>query len=302
MDVVKRKVEALGGSVSVTSRLGRSTTVSLRLPQSLALMRVLLVRLGDDVYGVPASDVEAVTRFRPEDKVEVFGALAVMHRGKPVTLTALGPLLALNGGPRFERAPTVVLRYGNDKAALVVDGFVGEREVAVKPIGGDFMKGAPFVAGTAALEDGRIAVLLHVPDIMGEVRRQARPVESTSQKRLRILLVDDSPIARATESALVRALGHTVEEAQDGEDAWTRLKTERFDLVLTDVQMPRLDGFMLTRRIKQSQEHARMPVVILSSLASPEDKRRGLDAGADAYLIKGELGVESLALTIDRLI
>lgn len=302
MDVVKKKVEALGGSVSVTSRIGRSTTVSLRLPQSLALMRVLLIRMGDDVYGMPAADVEAVARFRPEDRLEIMGTVAVMHRGRPVTMVALGPLLGLNGGPRFERPPCVVVRYGEDLAALVVDGFVDEREVAVKPVGGDFLKGAPFVAGSAALEDGRIAVLLHVPDIMTEVRKMARPVtEGTQTRRLKVLLVDDSPIARATESALVRALGHTVEEAQDGEDGWSKLQSAVFDLILTDVQMPRLDGFSLTRRIKQSAELAKVPVVILSSLASPEDKRRGLDAGADAYLIKGELGVESLALTIDRL-
>lgn len=301
MDVVKKKVESLGGSVAVSSRIGRSTTVSLRLPQSLALMRVLLIRMGDDVYGMPAADVEAVARFRPEDRLEIMGTLAVMHRNRPVTMVALGPLLGLNGGPRFDRPPCVVVRYGEDRAALVVDGFVDEREVAVKPVGGDFMKGAPFVAGSAALEDGRIAVLLHVPDIMTEVRKMARPVTEASQtRRLKVLLVDDSPIARATESALVRALGHTVEEAQDGEDGWSRLQSNQYDLILTDVQMPRLDGFALTRRIKQS-EHANVPVVILSSLASPEDKRRGLDAGADAYLIKGELGVESLALTIDRL-
>jgi two-component system, chemotaxis family, sensor kinase CheA len=302
MDVVKKKVESLGGSVTVTSRIGRSTTVSLRLPQSLALMRVLLIRMGDDVYGMPAADVEAVARFRPEDRLEIMGTVAVMHRGRPVTMVALGPLLGLNGGPRFERPPCVVVRYGEDLAALVVDGFVDEREVAVKPVGGDFLKGAPFVAGSAALEDGRIAVLLHVPDIMTEVRKMARPVTEASQtRRLKVLLVDDSPIARATESALVRALGHTVEEAQDGEDGWSKLQSAVFDLILTDVQMPRLDGFSLTRRIKQSAELAKVPVVILSSLASPEDKRRGLDAGADAYLIKGELGVESLALTIDRL-
>lgn len=302
MDVVKKKVEALGGSVAVSSRIGRSTTVSLRLPQSLALMRVLLIRMGDDVYGMPAADVEAVARFRPEDRLEIMGTLAVMHRNRPVTMVALGPLLGLNGGPRFDRPPCVVVRHGEDRAALVVDGFVDEREVAVKPVGGDFMKGAPFVAGSAALEDGRIAVLLHVPDIMTEVRKMARPVTEASQtRRLKVLLVDDSPIARATESALVRALGHTVEEAQDGEDGWSRLQSNQYDLILTDVQMPRLDGFSLTRRIKQHPELSRVPVVILSSLASPEDKRRGLDAGADAYLIKGELGVESLALTIDRL-
>jgi two-component system, chemotaxis family, sensor kinase CheA len=302
MDVVKKKVEGLGGSVSVSSRVGRGTTFGLRLPQSLALMRVLLVRLGDDVYGMPAAEVEAVARFKPEDRMEVFGTVAVMHRGRPTSLVALGPLLALNGGPRFDRPPAVVVRHGEDRAALVVDGLVDEREVAVKPCGGEFLKGAPFIGGTAALEDGRIAVLLHVPDIMAEVRRISRPVTEQQQtRRLRVLLVDDSPIARATESALVKALGHQVEEAQDGEDAWARVQKTQFDLILTDVQMPRLDGFSFTRRLKTHPELARLPVIILSSLASPEDKRRGLDAGADAYLIKGELGVESLALAIDRL-
>lgn len=304
MDVVKRKVETLGGSVSVSSRLGRGTKISLRLPQSLALMRVLLVRLGDDVYGMPAADVEAVTRIKPDDRMEIFGTLAVKHRGKPTALVALGPLLGLNGGPRYDKPPAVVVHHGQDQAALVVDGFVGEREVAVKPCGGEFLKGAPFIAGTAALEDGRIAVLLHVPDLMAEVRRMARPVtQAASTKRLRVLLVDDSPIARATESALVKALGHIVDEAQDGEEGLKKLQSPQaaYDLVLTDVQMPKMDGFTLSRRIKNDAALARLPVIILSSLASPEDKRRGLDAGADAYLVKGELGVESLAQAIDRL-
>jgi two-component system, chemotaxis family, sensor kinase CheA len=302
MDVVKRKVETLGGSVGISTRIGRGTTITLRVPQSMALMKVLLIRLGDDVYGMPAADVEAVMRVKSEDRLEIFGTLAVNHRGKPVALVALGPLLGVNGGNRFDKPPAVVVRHGEDRAALVVDGFVDEREVAVKPCGGDFLKGAAFMAGTAALEDGRIAVLLHVPDIMAEVRRMARPVTSSpASKRLRVLLVDDSPIARATESALVKALGHLVDEAQDGEEGFARASAQPYDLILTDVQMPKLDGFSLTRRLKSTPALARIPVVILSSLASPEDKRRGADAGADAYLVKGELGVESLAQTIDRL-
>jgi two-component system chemotaxis sensor kinase CheA len=302
MDVVKRKVETLGGSVGVASRIGRGTTITLRLPQSLALMKVLLVRLGDDVYGIPAADVVAVTRVKTEDRIEVFGTLAVKHRDKPIALVALGPLLGVNGGNRFDKPPAVVVRHGEDNAALVVDGFVDEREVAVKPCGGDFLKGAPFIAGTAALEDGRIAVLCHVPDIMAEVRRMARPVsQQPAAQRLRVLLVDDSPIARATEGALVKALGHTVEEAQDGEEAYAKVQNNTYDLILTDVQMPKMDGFALTRRLKSTAGMARIPVIILSSLASPEDKRRGLEAGADGYLVKGELGVESLALTIERL-
>jgi two-component system chemotaxis sensor kinase CheA len=302
MDVVKKKVEALGGSVGISSRLGRGSTFTLRLPQSLALMKVLLVRLGDDVYGVPAADVVAVMRVKPDDRMEVFGTLAVKHRGKPIALVGLGPLLGVNGGNRFDKPPAVVVRHGDDHAALVVDGFVDEREVAVKPCGGEFLKGAAFIAGTAALEDGRIAVLLHVPDIMAEVRRMARPVtQGTTLKRLKVLLVDDSPIARATESALVKALGHTVDEAQDGEEGYLRAQSQPYDLILTDVQMPRLDGFSLTRKLKSTAGLARTPVIVLSSLASPEDRRRGAEAGADAYLVKGELGVESLAQTIDRL-
>jgi len=302
MDVVKRKVETLGGSVAVTSRIGLGASVSLRLPQSLAMMKVLLVRLGDDVYGLPASDVEAVIRVKPEDRLEILGTLAIHHRERPIALIALGPLLGLNGGPRIDRPPAVVVRHAEDRAALVVDGFVGEREVAVKPCGGDFLKGAPYVAGTAALEDGRIAVLLQVPDLMTEVRRSARPVLQTeAARRLKVLLVDDSPIARATEAALVRALGHVVEEAQDGEEGIERARQGEYDIILTDVQMPKLDGFAMTRRIKSEPSLAKVPVVILSSLASPEDKRRGSDAGADAYLVKGELGVEILAQTIDRL-
>ena len=302
LDVVKRKVEGLGGSVAIHSRIGRSTMVALRLPQSLALMRVLLVRLGDHVYGMPAADVEAVARCGPEDRLEIMGTVAMLYQDRPITLAALGTLLGLPSAQGRERAPCVVVRHGEDRAALLVDGFVDEREVAVKAIGGEFLKGAPFIAGSAALEDGRIAVLLHVPDMMAEVRKLARPVEDGgAPRRLRVLLVDDSPIARATETALVLALGHVVEEAPDGEAAWNLLQTAQFDIVLTDVQMPRLDGFDLTRRIKGSPELAKVPVVMLTALVSPEDKRRGLDAGADAYLVKSELGVESLALTIDRL-
>ena len=302
MDVVKKKVESLGGSVGIVSRQGRGSSITLRLPQSLALMKVLLVRLGDDVYGMPAADVVAVMRVKPEDRMEVFGTLAVRHRGKPTALVGLGPLLGVNGGNRFDKPPAVVVRHGDDFAALVVDGFVDEREVAVKPCGGEFLKGASFIAGTAALEDGRIAVLLHVPDIMTEVRRMARPVtQGQAAKRLKVLLVDDSPIARATESALVKALGHTVEEAQDGEEGYLKAQSQTYDLILTDVQMPRLDGFSFTRRLKSTVGLSRVPVIILSSLASPEDRRRGAEAGADAYLVKGELGVESLAQTIDRL-
>jgi chemotaxis protein histidine kinase CheA len=302
MNVVKQKVELLGGSVTIEGRAGRGTTVLLRVPQSLALLRVLLVRLSDDVYGIPAADVEAVLRVKPADRIDVFGTVAIDYRGKPIALIALGPLLGLNGGPRHDCPAAVVVRQGQDRAALVVDGLLDEREVAVKPCGGEFLKGAPFIAGTAAMEDGRVGVLLQLRDIMAEVRRHSRSgAPGLPARKLRLLVVDDSPIARATASALAKALGHAVAEAQDGEEALLKVVGQSFDAVLTDVQMPNLDGFELTRRLKASAATAALPVIIMSSLTSAEDKRRGADAGADAYLIKGDLGLESLAEVLDRL-
>jgi chemotaxis protein histidine kinase CheA len=303
MAVVKKKVEALGGSVTVTTVPGRFTRLALRLPQSLALMRVLLVQLGADVFGVPAVDVQAVGRVRPRDRRLVAGRESVEFRGRPVALVELSPLLRLKTGPRRESPPCVFVQHGEDRAAFAVDGFVGEREVAVKPCGGEFLKGAPFLAGAAALEDGRVAVLLHVPDILVEIRRSAghAAVARDTERRLRVLLVEDSPIARATETALVRALGHQVDEAVDGLDGLEKMALQSYDLVLADLQMPRMDGFEMTRRLKADPATAKIPVVILTSLASPEDKRRGLDAGADAYLVKGELSAETLAQTLARL-
>lgn len=305
MAVVRKKVEALGGSVSVATRLRAGSRFSVRLPQSMALMRVLLVRLGNDIYGIPAADVQAVGRVRPRDRVMVAGREAVDFRGRPTTLVELAPLLRLKSVLKRESPQVVFVQHGDDCAAFAVDGFLDEREVAVKPCGGEFLKGAPCVAGAAALEDGRVAVLLHVPDLILEIRKTSGrhlAAAQAQEKRLRILLVDDSPIARATESAIARALGHQVDEAVDGEDALDKVAMGAYDLVVSDIQMPKMDGIELTRRLKGDPATARIPIVILSSLAAPEDKRRGLDAGAEAYLVKGDLSAETMAQALGRLI
>jgi two-component system chemotaxis sensor kinase CheA/two-component system sensor histidine kinase and response regulator WspE len=192
--------------------------------------------------------------------------------------------------------------HGAEGAAVVVDGLHGEREVAVKTPGA-FVKGMRFVTGAAALEDGRVALLLSTPDLVQAARRLAAPAagRGRDRRRLRILLVDDSAIAREAEAALLRSLGHDVDEAVDGEDGWRKLQAGHHHLLVTDVQMPVLDGIDLTRRAKATPRFAKLPVVILSSLSAPEERRRGVDAGADAYLVKGELEAESFAATLERL-
>jgi len=303
LDVVRKRVTSFGGSVSVESEKWKGSTFTLRMPQSLTLMKALFVRIDEDVYGLPAADVEAVGRLEPRDITEVAGIRAVRFRQRLLPVVALGPLLSLNGGPRSKRPHVVYVSHGQDAgAAVVVDGLFGEREVAVKASGA-FLKGMRYVTGAAALEDGRVALLLSTADLVGAARRLASPATSGARdrRRLRILLVDDSAIAREAEAALLRSLGHEVDEAVDGEDGWQKLLSGPYQVLVTDVQMPVLDGIDLTRRVKATPRFARLPVVILSSLSAPEERRRGVDAGADAYVVKGELEPEGFAATLERL-
>jgi two-component system chemotaxis sensor kinase CheA/two-component system sensor histidine kinase and response regulator WspE len=302
LDVVRKRVTSLGGSVTVESEPGKGAKFTLRMPQSLSLMKVLLVRIDEDVYGIPAVDVESVGRLDPVTITEVAGIRAVRYRNRLMPVVALGPLLSLNGGPRSKRPHVAYVSHGAEGAAVVVDGLFGEREVAVKAPGA-FVKGMKFVTGAAALEDGRVALLLSTPDIVGAARRLASPALSRGRdrRRLRILLVDDSAIAREAEAALLRSLGHEVDEAVDGEDGWSKLQGGAYNLLVTDVQMPVLDGIDLTKRVKSMPRFLKLPIVILSSLSAPEERRRGVDAGADAYLVKGELEAESFAATLERL-
>jgi two-component system chemotaxis sensor kinase CheA/two-component system sensor histidine kinase and response regulator WspE len=303
LDVVRKRVTSLGGSVAVESEAGKGAVFTLRMPQSLSLMKVLLVRIDEDVYGIPAIDVEAVGRLEAREITEVAGIRAVRWRGRLLPVVALGPLLSLNGGPRSQRPHVVYVAHGQEGgAAVVVDGLFGEREVAVKAPG-EFLKGMRFMTGAAALEDGRVALLLSTPDLVGAARRLASPAVSRGRdrRRLRILLVDDSAIAREAEAALMRSLGHEVDEAVDGEDGWQKLLGGGYHVLVTDVQMPVLDGIDLTRRVKATPRFVKVPVVIMSSLSAPEERRRGVDAGADAYIVKGELEAEGLAATLERL-
>jgi two-component system chemotaxis sensor kinase CheA/two-component system sensor histidine kinase and response regulator WspE len=302
LDVVRKKVTSLGGSVTVESQPGKWSRFTLRLPQSLSLMKVLLVRIDEDIYGLPAVDVDSVGRLDPKDVAEVAGIRAVRYRNRLLPLVALGPLLSLNGGPRHPRPNLAYVLHGDEGAAVVVDGLFGEREVAVKAPGA-FLKGMRFVTGAAALEDGRVALLLSTPDLINAARRLASPTMSRGRdrRRLRILLVDDSAIAREAEAALLRSLGHEVDEAVDGEDGWQRLQGGAYQVLITDVQMPVLDGIDLTRRVKATPRFVKLPILILSSLSAPEERRRGVNAGADAYMVKGELDGEALAGTLERL-
>jgi two-component system chemotaxis sensor kinase CheA len=210
------------------------------------------------------------------------------------------PVIPSDGGPMV----LVVLRAGGKRVALRVDELIGEREVVVKGVG-SFLAGVPLVGGATILGDGSLGLLMSVPALIEAAQSPAgRPGEDDSLVRrpARVLLVDDSVIVREMMSGVLRDAGFHVRTAVNGEDALRRLRAESFDLVVSDVQMPRMDGLTLSRTIRGDQSLRRLPVVIVTGLGEEEDKRRGMEAGADAYLVKSELQEGDLLHTIRTLL
>jgi len=306
LDAVREVVERCGGRIAVESKQGQGTTFQLRLPINLATMRMLLVRVGQDQFAVPINSVLRILRVASEQVRQVDAGFAIEMQGRAVPVARLDHVLGLDSTAGATCRHGLVLASGPDKVALLVDAIVGEQELVMKGLG-DHLCRVDKIAGAAVLATGRIVPLLNVSDIVRHFgvhkAGQLFPEDSsvTARKR-RILIVDDSITTRTLERSILEAVGYLVDVATDGEDALNKLSVETFDLMLSDVQMPRMDGIALVSRVKQSERLRNMPVVLVSSLDSDDDRRRGLEAGADAYLGKGDFRQELLLMTLDRLL
>jgi two-component system chemotaxis sensor kinase CheA len=306
LDAVRAVVERCGGSITVESQRGRGTSFQLRLPVNLATLRMLLLRVGSDQFAVPINSVVRILRVRPEQVRPVDSGYALELDGRAIPVARLDQILGLAGKRRVDCRHAVVVASGAEKVALLVDAILGEQELIMKSLG-DHLVSIDKIAGATVLATGRIVPLLNVSDIVRHLSAtraaQLFSDESSVQvKKRRVLIVDDSITTRTLERSILEAVGYLVEVATDGEDALVKLGATSFDLVLSDVQMPRMDGIALVSRIKQSDRFRNLPVVLVSSLDAEEDRRRGLEAGADAYLGKSDFRQELLLETLDRLL
>lgn len=308
LDIVRDRVESLGGTIVLESTPGAGTKFELHLPLSLSTMRMLIVRVGGEVFALPATTVERVVRLGREDVTRIDIGDACDIAGQPVIVRALESLLGTTGGSNAaERRPAVVVRSASRRLALLVDAIEGEQELVVKPLPAQY-DGVRRVTGATVLGDGRVVPALSVADMLRELDVGATANEAfgdaadTQATRKRILIVDDSITTRTLEKSVLEAVGYEVEVATDGVDALQRLERGRFDLMLSDVQMPRMDGIELVTQVRASERHRGLPIVLVSSLAGEDDRKRGLRAGADAYLDKGEFRQELLLETLERLL
>ncbi|MCF8115628.1 MAG: hybrid sensor histidine kinase/response regulator, partial [Desulfarculaceae bacterium] len=308
LDVVKAEVESLQGRVTVDSTHGKGASFTMLLPLTMATTNTLLLKAAGVTVAVPATAVERIHHI-PQEKVgSVEGRSVAELGGRAVPLVSLAGVLGLNGDarPAGDSLLVVVMGLAERRCAFMVDALRGIQEVVVKNLGRQ-LKSVPNVEGAAILGSGEVIMVLNVVDLLALSRQEAAlkasaPARASQAAASLILVVDDSITTRTLERNILETAGYRVEVASDGEEAWAQVQRGGFDLVVSDVDMPRLDGFGLSERLKGDQRFRDIPVVLVTSLDSEEDKLRGMQSGADAYITKGEFDQGHLLGTIERLI
>lgn len=318
MDVVRDEVARLNGHIHTASISGQGTTFTITVPLTLATTRAILVEQAGQRFVIPSASIERTARVRAAALVALEGRRAVVVEGHPVPVIELADLLSLPtavwpSDPRAWRS-YIVLRQDERRVALLIDRLLGEQEIVIKPLGWPLRR-VRNVSGAVVLGSGETVAILNPADLLIGGLRIARTGAGVAirpavvrrgtvppAKRRRVLVVDDSLTTRMLERGILESAGYEAIVVADGAEALDLLGREVVDLVISDVEMPVLDGFGLTAAIRRDERLRHLPVVLVTSLDTPEHRERGLTAGADAYLGKGSFDQGQLLDTIGRLL
>ncbi|MEJ5198945.1 MAG: hybrid sensor histidine kinase/response regulator, partial [Anaerolineae bacterium] len=326
MDVVRDKVERLHGLIDVHSTPGAGTTFTLTLPLTVATTLCLLVQVAGQSFAVPITNVIRIVRLKPDSVGYAEGRAVIRPEGRPILLLDLAQVLGLpprsngRGSDRRNAAEeglgaALILGAAERRLAFRVDAVTTAQEVVVKPLPRPFLR-VRHLAGASILGTGEIILVLNVADLLRAPALQGAPVVAAASppaaapasRPRTIMVVDDSITTRTLEKNILEAAGYAVRAYADGLEAWNALQSEGiapdglFDLIVSDVAMPRLDGFELTARVRADQRLKNLPIILVTSLDSQEDRERGVRVGADAYIVKAAFDQDTLLATIRRLI
>jgi len=309
--IVREKAEKLGGRVAIESRRGSGTTIRMTLPLTLATFRGVLIESAQRLFILPTAQVERVARFKPQEVQTVEGRRTLALNGRTVALVDLADVLRLPSTPHKPdppgATPILILGAGEQRVAFAVDAVLDEREVLVKRLTKPLSR-VRNIAGATVLGSGEVAPILNVTDLLKSARtagaglRTPAAATPSAIPAKKILVVEDSITSRMLLKGILESAGYDVKTAVDGIDAFTTLRSERVDLVVSDVEMPRMNGFDLTARIRADRAMAEIPVVLVTALESREDRERGIDVGASAYLVKSNLDQSNLLEALRRLV
>lgn len=307
--IVREKIERLGGRVALASRPDEpGARFTILLPATLASFRGLLVSAAEQLFVLPSRHVERVARVPVAAVRRGDDADSVTLGGEPLPLVSLAAALELSPRPsrilpaREPLLQVVVAGSGDRRVAFAVDEVIGDQEVLVKPLAPPLRR-VRNIAGATVLAEGRVVPLLNVADLMKSMgRAQLRTAREPQRPQASLLVAEDSITSRLRLKDILESAGYEVTTAADGIAALTSLQSGHYDLLVSDVEMPRLDGFGLTERVRRDKRLAELPVVLVTALDSREDKERGVEAGANAYIIKSGFDQRRLLDTIRALL
>ncbi|MAU13241.1 MAG: hypothetical protein CL607_25715 [Anaerolineaceae bacterium] len=312
MDIVRTRIESLRGRIEVDSRSGEGTTVTLHVPVSLTRIRGVLLKVGDENYAVPSVMVNRMETIPAFSIYTAEGKEMVVLNERPMPLVKLGQLL---GTPdemvRGDTLNVIVLQMAERMVAFEVDGLYSETELVLTPLGRE-LANVHFIAGAALLGSGDVLLVLDANDLVRQATGMTLPIKRTisplhqSRKvttdKLTAMVVDDSITTRTLEKNILEAVGFDVRVAVHGEQAWDMLTDMRPDVIISDVEMPYMNGLDLARLVKSHVHTQDIPFILLTSLAKPEQRQAGLEAGADAYLVKSRFDQQELLNTIQSVL
>ena len=312
LDVVQSMVKAVGGTVRVASQPGRQTVFTLQLPITMSVIRALLVDIGGEPYAFPLTRIDRILLCRHADVRTIEGRQYFDHDGGSIGLVVAAQILDVDGGTApGDPMPVVVISDRGQRFGLVVNAVLGERDLEVRPLDPRLGK-VPDISSASLLENGHPVLIVDVEDLVLSIdnvlmgRRLSRlefeRIAHQTRRSKRVLVVDDSITVRELERQLLQSRGFTVDVAVDGMDGWNAIRGADYDLVVTDIDMPRMDGIGLVSLVKNDPSRRHIPVVIVSYKDREEDRLRGLDAGANRYLTKSSFHDETFLHTVIDLI
>ncbi|MBY8950742.1 hybrid sensor histidine kinase/response regulator [Pseudomonas carnis] len=312
LDAVQHMVRQLRGAVVLEQTAGQGSRFHLEVPLTLSVVRSLVVEVGEEAYAFPLAHIERMCDLAPDDIVQLEGRQHFWHEGRHVGLVAASQLLQRPPGQApSDTLKVVVIRERDAVYGIAVERFIGERTLVVLPLDDRLGKVQDISAG-ALLDDGSVVLIVDVEDMLrsvdkllntGRLERIARrSQQATEAPRKRVLVVDDSLTVRELQRKLLLNRGYEVAVAVDGMDGWNALRSEDFDLLITDIDMPRMDGIELVTLLRRDSRLQSLPVMVVSYKDREEDRRRGLDAGADYYLAKASFHDDALLDAVVELI
>ncbi len=313
MAIVAEKIAKLGGAIEVDTFAGKGTTFTIILPQTLATFKGILVKVSERLFLIPTTSVQKSFIIKPGDIITVESKNTVKVNDETIGIVSLADVLKIrkpHSPHRRQNLQALLLQHAHKKLIFIVEDVLGEHQGVVKSLGSQ-LKHVKNIAGASLLGNGKIAPVLDVPELLTSAAGKSYIEDLTdtavtnnanTEKPKNVLVAEDSITVRNMLRNYLESAGFSVKTAVDGQEAYELLQSDSFDIIVSDVEMPRMNGFELTAKVREDLNYGHLPVILVTALETADDRTRGMEAGANAYIVKSSFEKGNLIETINRLI